>query len=348
MLSSMAPVVGVELTATLADPDMVTEDTVTWQWSKSMTMDGIFEDIDEATMMTYTPVAADDGYYLMAEATYTDGLGSGKSAMKTTDEMVSNLVVSGMSTVDYSENGTDAVDTYMVTGTGAASATWTLEGDDAGDFMLEGTGMSRMLKFSSAPDIEMPMGGADNDSNTYMVTVKAEAGGVMAMQPVTVTVTNVEETGEVTLWAGMDALTMAPQVGETITGAVMDPDGGVTGETWQWARTTTPDMMASWMDIAGETNADYMVAAGDTGHYLRVMATYTDAVGTDMDMEYSMPTMMVVAEAEDTLLAEYDANRNGQIDKSEVIKAINDYLFGEVGIISKADVIRLINLYLFG
>ena len=73
---------------------------------------------------------------------------------------------------------------------------------------------------------------------------------------------------------------MAPQVGDTITGAVMDPDGGVTGEFWQWARTTTPAMMDSWMDIAGETNAAYTVTEGDTGYYLRVMATYTDAVGT--------------------------------------------------------------------
>ena len=264
--------------------------------------------------------------------------------------MVTNMdeleMVSGEASVSYAENDEDAVATYTASGAMADDAMWTLMGDDETHFTITGG----MLKFSSAPDFEMPRGMAmsDTNTNTYMVTVKAEAGGEMAMQPVTVTVTNEEETGEVTLWAGMDALTMAPQVGETITGAVMDPDGGVTGETWQWARTTTPDMMASWMAIAGETNADYMVAAGDTGHYLRVMATYTDAVGTDMDMEYSMPTMMVVAEAEDTLLAEYDANRNGQIDKSEVIKAINDYLFGEVGIISKADVIRLINLYLFG
>ena len=235
--------------------------------------------------------------------------------------------------------------TYTASGPMADDAMWTLMGDDAGDFSISSAGDAQA---SVAPPTSRIPWTRDTNTNTYMVTVKAEAGGEMAMQPVTVTVTNEEETGEVTLWAGMDALTMAPQVGETITGAVMDPDGGVTGETWQWARTTTPDMMASWMDIAGETNADYMVAAGDTGHYLRVMATYTDAVGTDMDMEYSMPTMMVVAEAEDTLFAEYDANRNGQIDKSEVIKAINDYLFGEVGIISKADVIRLINLYLFG
>ena len=53
--------------------------------------------------------------------------------------------------------------------------------------------------------------------------------------------------------------------------------------------------MSSWMDIQDATNAAYMVTAGDAGYHLRVMATYTDAVGTDMAMEDSMPTMMVTA-----------------------------------------------------
>ena len=45
----------------------------------------------------------------------------------------------------------------------------------------------------------------------------------------------------------------------------------------------------------------------------------------------------------------YDANDNGTIEKSEVIEAINDYLFGDGDeAISKAEVIELINLYLFG
>ena len=53
--------------------------------------------------------------------------------------------------------------------------------------------------------------------------------------------------------------------------------------------------------------------------------------------------------AGDPLIDRYDANGNGKIDKKEVIKAINDYLFGEGDeAISKGDVIRLINLYLFG
>ena len=50
----------------------------------------------------------------------------------------------------------------------------------------------------------------------------------------------------------------------------------------------------------------------------------------------------------DPLIARYDANGNGMIDRSEVIKAINDYLFGEGEPITRAEVIKLINLYLLG
>ena len=129
-----------------------------------------------------------------------------------------------------------------------------------------------------------------------MATYTDAAGTDMDMVYSMPTMMVTEMMGEVTLWAGTDApLTMAPQVGETITGAVMDPDGGVTGETWQWSRTKDTADMNSWMDIQDATNAAYMVTAGDTGYYLRVMATYTDAAGTDMDMVYSMPTMMVTA-----------------------------------------------------
>ena len=91
-------------------------------------------------------------------------------------------------------------------------------------------------------------------------------------------------------------------------------------------------MMESWIDITGATDAAYMVTAGDTGYYLRVMATYMDAVGTDMDMEYSMPTMKVGeamppgATELERLIARYDTSGDSNIDKGELFNAINDYL----------------------
>ena len=56
----------------------------------------------------------------------------------------------------------------------------------------------------------------------------------------------------------------------------------------------------------------------------------------------------VTVSSGDPLVARYDANGNGTMEKSEVIRAINDYLFGGGDPITKAEVIRLINLYLFG
>ena len=98
--------------------------------------------------------------------------------------------LSGSTTnVSVNEGDTDALGTYTLTAIeDGPTVTWSREGVDADQFMLEGTGMSRMLKFSSAPDYENPMGGADDDSNTYMVTVMASAGGEEAMVEVTIMV----------------------------------------------------------------------------------------------------------------------------------------------------------------
>ena len=99
------------------------------------------------------------------------------------------LTADMVSPIEHPENSMDTVATYTVSGPMADNATWNVEGADANHFTITGG----MLKFSSAPDYEMPRGMAmsDTNTNTYMVTVKASAGGEMAMQEVTVMVTNV-------------------------------------------------------------------------------------------------------------------------------------------------------------
>ena len=263
----------------------------------------------------------------------------------------SGLAISGPGSRRYAENGRGAVATYTAIGPDAANARWSLAGNDAGDFRISTTGGE--LTFRTSPDYEAA---ADaNQDNVYMVTVTANDGTNTATEEVTVTVTNEEETGEVTLWAGTDALTMAPQVGDTITGAVMDPDGNpgdmppiamdttINDVTWQWSRTMDTANMSSWMPITGATDAAYMVTADDVGYYLRVMATYTDAAGTDMG--YSPATMMTIAAEEpQTLLQQYDANDNGEIDLEEVYRAIDDY-FDYDDRITLAEVYQVVDLY---
>lgn len=60
-------------------------------------------------------------------------------------------------------------------------------------------------------------------------------------------------------------------------------------------------------------------------------------------------TVPVVEDTSPSLLERYDADNSGAIEKAEVIKAIDDYLFGTgTDAITKEQTIEVINLYLFG
>ena len=94
------------------------------------------------------------------------------------------LAVSGEPLVEYASMGTGDVATYTAVGVDADGATWTLSGDDAGDFSIGQT--DGVLTFNTPPNVANP---ADaNGDNIYMVTVEAASGDSTANKPVTVTV----------------------------------------------------------------------------------------------------------------------------------------------------------------
>ena len=241
-----------------------------------------------------TPADADMDNVYMVTLQVSDGAEDMASmAVAITVTNVDELgTLSGPETASINEGDTD-LGTYMLTAIeGGPTVTWSVEGTDMSDFMLdmvEGSDMSRMLKFSSAPDYESPMGGADNDSNTYMVTVKASAGGEMEMMEVTVEVTNVEEDGTVTLSSE------SPVVGSAVTATLTDSDGGITGLTWTWE---TSSDMATWSAATGTvtsegTTSTYTSVDDDVDDYLRAMASYTD--GYDSGNSVSSGSAKVVA-----------------------------------------------------
>ena len=85
-LSSTRPRLGVEVTATLSDPDEVSG-TPAWQWERSAGRN-TWEVIAGAEADSYTPVAADTGAYLRVTATYTDGHAAGQTAHAVSAEVV--------------------------------------------------------------------------------------------------------------------------------------------------------------------------------------------------------------------------------------------------------------------
>ena len=78
-LSSLQPIEGTLLTATLDDPDNVGSGSVTWSWRSSPNSTSSGTLISGETSATYTPVAADVNRFLRAIASYTDGQGRARA-----------------------------------------------------------------------------------------------------------------------------------------------------------------------------------------------------------------------------------------------------------------------------
>ena len=177
--------------------------------------------------------------------------------------------------------------------------------------LLDFTIANGVLRFSSAkfpngPNYEVPTDRLDdtnNDddadagedpagNNVYKVTVRFGAGGEdgaaadddyagddLGEIDLTVTVTNVDEKGSVSVSPRQ------PQVGTTLTAILTDPDNiqpGV-GE-WQWARSDSEN--GPWEDIpALSTAMTYQPTIDDLDKYLRVAVVYVDRAGAESRTE---------------------------------------------------------------
>ena len=210
--------------------------------------------------------------------------------------------------------------------------TYTLGGPDAEYFdIVESTG-------------QMEVGDGtvlDHEArSSYTVEVAAaNDSGATAVTTVAVMVINVDEEGTLSLSPDR------PSVDTPVSAALSDPDRDVSYVTWRWARDSA--MGGTFDDIiSGARGKSYTPVDADADMYLKATAGYNDGHGAGKN---AIAVSDHAVTGGDPLVARYDGNGNGMIDKVEVIAAINDYLFGEgAGAIKKSDVIKLLNLYLFG
>ena len=151
--------------------------------------------------------------------------------------------------------------------------TWSLSGIDGSKFLIDGS--NGELTFMTPPDYEAPVDSGRN--NDYNVRVEVtDSGGNTATRVVTVTVDNIDEPGVVT------QSNLQPEDGKTIAASLTDPDGIVSGPTWQWATTSSESNPPVENDeIDGATSATYKPVAGDVDGWLWAIASYTDGQGQD-------------------------------------------------------------------
>ena len=195
----------------------------------------------------------------------------------------------------YAESLNIAVGEYTASGVNAATARWTLEGTDAGDFMVSpSTGASVMVKFRSPPDFENGKGSEGDNNEVYKVTLKVTDptdDTITNTREVTVTVTNAQEDGEILLSPP------SPVVGSEVTATLSDEDGGITGVAWTWE---TSSDNSTWIAATGATDAvTTSTYTPVVDGYLRATASYTDGYGPGNSV-MSMPATVA---AEDTNVA---------------------------------------------
>ena len=218
----------------------------------------------EGTAAMYTAmVTATDPYYVTGTTRGFDTI----EVTITVGDVAEDPKVTGEASVRVVESMT-AVETYA----GAddeddpTAPTFTLEGVDRAKFEIASPG--GVLTFKDAPNFESP--GDANGDNDYEVTVKVtDSNDQTDTLDVTVTVTNMEEPGTVTLSS------VQPRVGVPITATLTDPDGDISDVTWKWQRVDA--------DIRGATSATYTPvfnatddAKNDVGKNLMAIATYSD------------------------------------------------------------------------
>ena len=258
--------------------------------------------------------------------------------------------VAGMAEVSVhaEKNGVEEMNTYVAlaeaytpsdgdAGDDVDDLTLSLSGDDADAFELGpitdvATGR-RVLTFEAAPNFEAPTDADGN--NVYKVTVVAtDDEGLTGEQAVTIIVTNVDETGAVTLSS------IQPQAGVALTATLRDPDGGEAGMEWQWSSAETSG--GTFAPIRGATSASYTPVAtvpdnpatedvnegvvGDEGKFLQVKVTYNDAQALDdpdtADADEGVDRMLTETSA--NAVREAPATNDAPVFAATMTRAVNE------------------------
>ena len=200
----------------------------------------------------------------IVEVTATDPSLAAKTAMVmiSVKDLDEDAVITGDDPEDFAENGTGIVASFSATDEDGDPINWGLAGDDKGAFDISDNGV---LTFKMPPNFEAKA--------SYAVTIEVTGGETAkGTKDVTVKITNMDEDGSVSLDQPQ------PQVEIDVDASVSDPDMGVSGTTWQWAKSMD---MSAWTDIEGETSSGYTPVVADIDYYLRATATYTDTLGDD-------------------------------------------------------------------
>ena len=360
-LSSPQPLVAIRFTATLDDPDNVSG-RETWSWARSQSGASDWTSISGETSATYTPVLDDVGDYLRATASYTDGEGSGKSAQAVSANAVE--VAPGRNAPVFTEHPTATRSVARNTPAGrnigapvsATDAdndalTYSLGGPDAAEFDLNRSSGQLLTR--------APLTGINRTSYEVVVSVSdsKDDEGNLETDP------QIDTTTEVTInvttrstssgssggsSGGFGPAPVAPKFSDgfrtTRPLALTARVGDAVGDP---VAATHPDDFDITYSLSGADATSFTVDE-ETGQ-IRVKEGVVLILGTTYTVNLTATDsagfgaiIIVVIEVVEGVADPYDLNRDGIIDKVEVVAAIADYF---AGLIEKDEILELISRY---
>ena len=142
-----------------------------------------------------------------------------------------------ITTVLATFTGTDQ-DTTAIPTEESVATSWQVGGPDGSKFAISTTGTPGQLTFKAAPNFESP-GDADKN-NVYEVTVSVESGPepgakLRGSTNVKIMLTDTDEAGKVALSK------IQPRIGLAVKASLSDPDGNLSGVTWEWYKADATD-----------------------------------------------------------------------------------------------------------
>ena len=284
----------------ITDGDGLDNARYVYQWTRTPSGGGD-ADISDATSQTYVPVFADAGATLKVKVTVTDDEGHEATFTSAPTSAVAALPrpdVTVASDGDVTE-GAAAVFTLMRTGDTAATldVAWTLT--VSGDFgAATGTGTATFPADSATVQVSVATtdDSAHETHGSVTLSLTADMGVAPAWlpgDPATATVAVRDDDDSPA--TGAVAVTGAATEGETLTAdmsGITDGDGLDNARyVYQWTRTPSGGGDA---DIAGATDATYVLVFADVGATLKVRVTVTDDEGHEATFT-SAPTSAVAA-----------------------------------------------------
>jgi hypothetical protein len=232
--------------------------TVTWQWQRCDTVNGVYADIPNATSIGYTLKAGDEGYYIKVVATGVGAYaGTAAESSPTGPVGVTMTTVSAIGPI----SGTAQVGMVLSAGTVSplgATVTYQWLKSDAESGTYEEIPGATSDTYPLTPDemahyIKVQVTGSGSYSGTVLSTSK---GQVTA--------------GQITAISNIIGTSV---VGQTLTAGTVTPLGATV--TYQWLYSGSTD--SGYANINGATSNTYTLMSSDSGRFIKVQVSGTGA-----------------------------------------------------------------------